>query len=68
MSSYSFKIISGAGKCHAFIPLTEFPLEVTETAEGSSDELAVLALDVLQNVLPVCADGIRDVKWTVQLS
>lgn len=68
MSSYSVKIISGAGKCHTFIPLTEFPLEVTETAEGSSDELAVLVLDVLQNVLPVCTDGIRDVKWTVQLS
>ena len=53
--------------CITHLPLTELPLEVTETAEGGGDELSILAFYVLQDVLPVHTDGIRRVKWAVQV-
>lgn len=37
----------------ARLTLTELPLEFTEAAKGGGDELSILALDVLQDVLPV---------------
>lgn len=48
-------------------PLTELPLKVTEAAEGGGDELSILGLYVLQDVLPVQADGIRCEKLAVQV-
>lgn len=39
--------------CVIHVPLTELPLEFTEAAEGGGDELSILALYVLQDVLPV---------------
>lgn len=35
------------------LTLTQLPLEFTEAAKGGGDELSILALDVLQDVLPV---------------
>lgn len=50
------------------MPLTELPLEFTKASQGGSDELSVLVLDVLQDVLPVQADGVRDEQRAVQIS
>lgn len=47
--------------------LTELPLEFSKAAEGGGDEVAILVLDVFQDVFPVQADGIRDEERTVQV-
>jgi len=47
--------------------LTELPLDVAEAAQGAADELAVLALDVLQDVFPVQADGAGHEERPVQV-
>lgn len=47
--------------------LTQLPLEFSKAAEGGADEVAILVLDVFQDVLPVQADGIRDEERTVQV-
>lgn len=47
--------------------LTELPLEFGKAAEGGGDEVAILVLDVLQDVFPVQADGIGDEERTVQV-
>lgn len=49
------------------VTLTELPLEFSKAAEGGSDEVSILVLNVLQDVLPVQADGFRDEEWTVQV-
>lgn len=49
------------------VALTELPLEFSKAAEGGGDEVAILVLDVFQDVLPVQADGIRDKERTVQV-
>lgn len=48
-------------------PLTELPLEFGKAAEGGGDEVAILVLDVFQDVFPVQADGIRDEERSVQV-
>lgn len=58
--------INSVGMYHPS-PLTELPLKVTEAAEGGGDELSILGLYVLQDVLPVQADGIRCEKLAVQI-
>lgn len=47
--------------------LTELPLEFSKAAEGSGDEVAILVLDVFQDVFPVQADGIREEERAVQV-
>lgn len=48
--------------------LTQLPLEFTQAAQRGGDEVSILALYVLEDVLPVQTDGFRHIQWAVQVS
>lgn len=50
-----------------YVALTEFSLELAEAAQRLGDKLSVLALYVLQDVLPVQAEGVRGEQGAVEV-